>query len=553
MTKTDGAIGIDLAASGSRALYLQRRTNGSAVAGYAVPKNSSAEPTAVLVLNLIGAINAPEGTPVALAWSEASLSAPMRDSIVAEVQQAGYVLSTEDRATARARSLPRGDDGTGDVALVHCRIPATLLATQAGLTTRTLAGAAGAALGVLGLGYNGGDRTLTASDAPPAPALPPVPSTLPRASDAPPAPRAPPTPTPADARPEPASSAPVAKAGPGTSTSAEAARTQRAPKPVATVAPAPESRGPGAAPPAPPAPEPAPPSAHELIENGQAQDIGSLPAATATPVGASTPNGRGLRAWMVFPLLGVLFVLGVVLGQCAKSDDVAQPVPTAVPAATEVPTVAPVPSATAEPTATAEPEPTATAEATPAPVDQFPPLSDLPEQAAIFRPPTLFLQGPVSSQATIDVIYSRAVEALGAANVVNEYVVHPDAPPFESGNTIRVEAALLFELGSAEIGPDFIDVLELARLLFELNPQMTGIVEGHTDVSGGDEPNQVLSERRANVVRDYLLARGVGADRITAVGFGSSEPVADNGTEEGRQRNRRIEFDLRGLLDPRPS
>ena len=93
MTETDGAIGIDLAASGSRALYLQRRTNGSAVAGYAVPKNNSAEPTAVLVLNLIGAINAPEGTPVALAWSEASLPAPMRDSIIAEVQQAGFVGS----------------------------------------------------------------------------------------------------------------------------------------------------------------------------------------------------------------------------------------------------------------------------------------------------------------------------------------------------------------------------------------------------------------------------------------------------------------------------
>jgi outer membrane protein OmpA-like peptidoglycan-associated protein len=69
-------------------------------------------------------------------------------------------------------------------------------------------------------------------------------------------------------------------------------------------------------------------------------------------------------------------------------------------------------------------------------------------------------------------------------------------------------------------------------------------IEGHTDSSGNSHANQVLSQRRADAVRDALIAAGVAANRITTAGLGESQPVADNGTEEGRARNRRVDVIL---------
>jgi OOP family OmpA-OmpF porin len=66
------------------------------------------------------------------------------------------------------------------------------------------------------------------------------------------------------------------------------------------------------------------------------------------------------------------------------------------------------------------------------------------------------------------------------------------------------------------------------------------VVEGHTDSTGADAYNQALSERRANAVLKYLVDAGVPAARLSARGFGESEPVADNDTAEGRAQNRRV-------------
>jgi len=67
------------------------------------------------------------------------------------------------------------------------------------------------------------------------------------------------------------------------------------------------------------------------------------------------------------------------------------------------------------------------------------------------------------------------------------------------------------------------------------------VVEGHADSRGSDHLNQGLSERRAQAVRDYLVSRGVAADRISAVGLSTSRPVADNHTPQGRASNRRAD------------
>ena len=70
-------------------------------------------------------------------------------------------------------------------------------------------------------------------------------------------------------------------------------------------------------------------------------------------------------------------------------------------------------------------------------------------------------------------------------------------------------------------------------------------IAGHTDSLGDGGYNQSLSEERARVVRDYLVVRGVAAGRLTAAGYGESDPIADNDTEEGRERNRRVELRIR--------
>ena len=104
---------------------------------------------------------------------------------------------------------------------------------------------------------------------------------------------------------------------------------------------------------------------------------------------------------------------------------------------------------------------------------------------------------------------------------------------------------VFFKFDSAELTPDSIAVLDeniargqAAGLL--KNPAVRVEVAGHTDSVGNDAYNQRLSERRANTVRDFLISRGVPADRLTAVGYGETDPIADNSTEEGRAKNRRV-------------
>ena len=67
-------------------------------------------------------------------------------------------------------------------------------------------------------------------------------------------------------------------------------------------------------------------------------------------------------------------------------------------------------------------------------------------------------------------------------------------------------------------------------------------VAGHTDSKGSDAYNMRLSKQRAEAVRNFLISRGVAAERLTAKGYGESQPVADNATEEGRFKNRRVEL-----------
>jgi outer membrane protein OmpA-like peptidoglycan-associated protein len=77
-------------------------------------------------------------------------------------------------------------------------------------------------------------------------------------------------------------------------------------------------------------------------------------------------------------------------------------------------------------------------------------------------------------------------------------------------------------------------------------PNLKYVVEGHTDTTGSDAVNRELSLKRAIVVRDYLIRSGIPASATDVAGLGSSAPMADNSTADGRARNRRVEIVVSG-------
>jgi outer membrane protein OmpA-like peptidoglycan-associated protein len=111
----------------------------------------------------------------------------------------------------------------------------------------------------------------------------------------------------------------------------------------------------------------------------------------------------------------------------------------------------------------------------------------------------------------------------------------------ETGGRARVYG-IEFDVDSATLRAESQPVLEEVARALTAHPDWKVAVEGHTDSSGGAAHNQQLSEARAAAVRDGLVARGVAAQRLVAVGFGAARPVADNATELGRARNRRVEI-----------
>ena len=101
-----------------------------------------------------------------------------------------------------------------------------------------------------------------------------------------------------------------------------------------------------------------------------------------------------------------------------------------------------------------------------------------------------------------------------------------------------------FDFDKANIKPEAEPVLDAAVEVLKENTDVKVRVGGHTDSVGTDAYNQGLSERRAKSVRDYLVSHGIDSSRLTAVGYGESQPVADNKTADGRAQNRRVTLDV---------
>lgn len=137
---------------------------------------------------------------------------------------------------------------------------------------------------------------------------------------------------------------------------------------------------------------------------------------------------------------------------------------------------------------------------------------------------------------------STSVAAAPATTVPPPTTTVPPAPTTTAAPQKLAIAGLTFVSGSAEPTDAGFAAIDQAAAVLRANPTVRVRIEGHTDAQGGDAINQPLSEARARRVRDELIARGIAPERLTAQGFGSTRPVADDATAEGRAQNRRIDF-----------
>jgi outer membrane protein OmpA-like peptidoglycan-associated protein len=101
---------------------------------------------------------------------------------------------------------------------------------------------------------------------------------------------------------------------------------------------------------------------------------------------------------------------------------------------------------------------------------------------------------------------------------------------------------VLFDTAAATLKPGAASAIDRLGKYLEGNPDSRVIIEGHTDSRGSEAYNEDLSRRRAQAVADELVTRGISSDRLEVLGRGEGYPVANNGTAEGRQQNRRVEI-----------
>jgi OOP family OmpA-OmpF porin len=145
-----------------------------------------------------------------------------------------------------------------------------------------------------------------------------------------------------------------------------------------------------------------------------------------------------------------------------------------------------------------------------------------------------------ASAAAVRSMFTAAASAGGLRAETSDIEVAPAAVASEL--TALLSGLATFEPGSATISAEATAILDRIVAILVANPSTVATVAGHTDADGDAVANLALSQARAEAVVAYLVAGGIEADRLRAVGFGEDRPIADNATAEGRALNRRIEF-----------
>lgn len=135
--------------------------------------------------------------------------------------------------------------------------------------------------------------------------------------------------------------------------------------------------------------------------------------------------------------------------------------------------------------------------------------------------------------------YIDDIEVVCLDSIENAPAPEPEKVPV--GKVVTLQN-IFFATGESEVLQQSYNELMKLKQLLEDNPNMQIELRGHTDSQGTQEYNQKLSESRAKAIVDYLVERGIDRKRLTSVGFGKNQPVANNATPEGRQQNRRVEY-----------
>ena len=132
-----------------------------------------------------------------------------------------------------------------------------------------------------------------------------------------------------------------------------------------------------------------------------------------------------------------------------------------------------------------------------------------------------------------------------AVNYITNFRICKGAVPLYDRLTTEgkiVTYAITFESGKADLKPEsMVEIVRIAKLMQD-NPNLNFEVQGHCDSTGSDQVNDPLSQKRAEAIVASLVEQGIAQTRLTAVGKGSHSPIADNSTDEGRAKNRRVEF-----------
>ena len=119
--------------------------------------------------------------------------------------------------------------------------------------------------------------------------------------------------------------------------------------------------------------------------------------------------------------------------------------------------------------------------------------------------------------------------------------------PSSVRQSVVIQADALFDFDKSVLRPDGKKSIDDALAKIRGTDVEMVIATGHTDSVGTEQYNQRLSERRAQAVKDYLVSKGIPASKITTIGKGESQPVATNKTKEGRQKNRRVDIEFKGV------
>jgi OOP family OmpA-OmpF porin len=153
-------------------------------------------------------------------------------------------------------------------------------------------------------------------------------------------------------------------------------------------------------------------------------------------------------------------------------------------------------------------------------------------------------------------IYSIRIEAQGYISAFEKLDIHTyemnelemsfTLQPVEIGTTVNLRS-VLFERGTANLLPESTDELDLVVSFLQTNSKVVIDLSGHTDNRGVHSHNVRLSQQRVNKVKEYLVAKGISAKRISGKGYGGTKPIASNDTEESRMLNRRVEFTIKKL------